>query len=366
MATFSEVFKGFMRNGIYVLDECPYCGAASAARFTGGFSLFECPECNELTTYESFIKDMANDVVYAGLVDSMNAPKPPNGIIDIATYVPNKNARIVIPSGFNALDRLIGGFRGTELTILTGKRSEGKSTIAGQLALNARNAGHKVFFYSGELSADAFQDWLFVQAAGSDYLNRYIDEFGETRYEIEREYAEPHIRNWLKGHIALYDNRIVDSSESNTIIDRARVVKDYYGSELFFVDNLKTARFKKDSERDHFRKQANFAADMLAFANEHNVHVVLVAHPKKEDTGDANDNVSGLSDITDIAHNVITIKRLDDEKRLEAGYDAVLDVSKSRKHGRVGKFKLDFDIKSKRFIMQNSTNIERYNWEQEI
>ena len=63
---------------------------------------------------------------------------------------------------------------------MSGKRGEGKSTILSQTTLNVIDQGHKVGFYSGELSAFRFQQWLFGQAAGARNMEAFVDEFGAT------------------------------------------------------------------------------------------------------------------------------------------------------------------------------------------
>ena len=64
---------------------------------------------------------------------------------------------------------------------------------------------------------------------------------------------------------------------------------------------------------------------------ERNVHVVLVAHPRKGDSGDINEDVGGSSDITNRASNVVQITRLSEEKALEMGYGSVATIAKNRK-----------------------------------
>ena len=53
---------------------------------------------------------------------------------------------------------MLGGLAEGELTIMTGKRGEGKSTLSGQIALNLVNDDIPICYYSGELNKDAFQD----------------------------------------------------------------------------------------------------------------------------------------------------------------------------------------------------------------
>ena len=69
-------------------------------------------------------------------------------------------------SNIPELDRAIGGFYEGELSVWTGKRGEGKSTLLGQILLQAMDQGHTVCAYSGELPKAQFKHWASMQAAG--------------------------------------------------------------------------------------------------------------------------------------------------------------------------------------------------------
>ena len=75
------------------------------------------------------------------------------------------------------------------------------------------------------------------------------------------------LKEWLGLKMILYDNTIVKSSERNTILERFAKAHDYYGCELFFVDNLMTARYAIDSDRDYYRAQSNFVGQLVDFCN---------------------------------------------------------------------------------------------------
>ena len=76
---------------------------------------------------------------------------------------------ITIPSGLVELDKKIIGFNKGELSIWSGNNASGKSTLLGQLCLNACEKGFKAMMYSGELTPNRMKDWLHLQAAGRQY-----------------------------------------------------------------------------------------------------------------------------------------------------------------------------------------------------
>jgi twinkle protein len=212
-----------------------------------------------------------------------------------------------------------------------------------------------------------FQAWVVKQAAGSKYLEHYVDDFGADRYRVEP-FIEERIKSWLIDKFILYDNGIVKSSERNSILERFLLAKRYYDCKYYFVDNLMTAKYTRDTDRDYFRQQSNFAGELTDFAMQEKVHVMLVAHPKKGESGDLNDDVAGLSDITNRASNVFFMKRLDDADRekKKVDYDNVLEITKNRDYGALVEVGFDFKVDSKKYIPVVGRTIESYGWESEL
>lgn len=348
----------------YVLDKCPLCGSINSIMFTGK-GMWACRECkkggNDLNSFRELMK--ANPVM-AQFVDSIVEPEAPATMIVVGDYIsPYKDK--IIGTGFGSIDQMLGGLKEGAMTIITGKRGEGKSTLLGQLSLNAIDEGHKVGFYSGELSAGRFQSWLFSQAAGARNMQSFIDPFGAERWAVRAD-VEKKIRKWLGEALVLYDNTKMKSSERHSIMKAFSQSRAFFGCDLFVIDNLMTAKQDTDDDSDALRAQANFANEALNFASENSVHVILVAHPRKGDNGDINDSVSGLGDITNMATNVIQIKKASEKEQKEMNCDAIITVAKNREYGDTGFSRFNFDKTSKRFVPVNGTCVSSYGWEKGV
>lgn len=69
--------------------------------------------------------------------------------------VTDPQAAHAVPYGLSALDDIVGGLRPKELTIVGARPGMGKTAFAGHLALSAAKAGHRVAFFSMEMSGQA-------------------------------------------------------------------------------------------------------------------------------------------------------------------------------------------------------------------
>jgi twinkle protein len=122
-----------------------------------------------------------------------------------------------------------------------------------------------------------------------------------------------------------------------------------------------TARFSRN-DRDFYHEQSEFVGRLVEFSKANNVHVHLVAHPRKAGEGNLiADDVGGSGDITNRADNVFSIKRIVGE---DADFDAGLTILKNRYYGALGtKVRLCFDKTCNRFSEYGYTTDWRYGWE---
>ena len=115
-------------------------------------------------------------------------------------------------------------------------------------------------------------------------------------------------------------------------------------------------------EKDFYRAQSEFVANLIRFVDKTNSHVFLVAHPKKTDRDIEGDDVSGSGDIINLCHNMISIKRVFNNPNV----DSSLTIRKNRFYGDVASdLGLIFDSASKRFAhWEHPEDLDkRYGWQ---
>jgi twinkle protein len=288
---------------------------------------------------------------------------PVFGLIELADVVPidEKNIKI-IKSGLVNLDKALGGFRLGELSIWTGKRGEGKSTIMNQIAIEAIEQGEKVCMYSGEMKAQDIQYWINLQLAGREHVDEYFCEKRQKKVYFVPEDLREKISNWYRGKFFLYDNNIAASkSEESSILKVFEHCVRKYDTKLFIVDNLMTAKYESKSENDFYLRQINFVRDLLQFASNYNVHIHLVAHPKKTKGKIENDDISGRSEITNLAHNVFNFSRLENDNNA----DLAVEILKNRWEGVKDTLGFFYDKSSRRIYSKEQGPYKRYSWQEE-
>lgn len=346
-------------NGTYNYQYCPICGAYERLKIddSGGW-LCDCTGGEKKTLLDLKQEFLKKYPARKDVAELIVEKETPTSFINMGEIQRQENIR-VISTGFETIDNMTGGFQSGSLFVITGKRGEGKSTFAGQLALNAVEQGKKVCFYSGELSSFMFQNWIYTQAAGNNNVESVPDVLGMPRWQVKPEAANK-IASWLDGKLWLYDNRYAEANNKSNVIKGLKKAKVELGCELFFVDNLMTAYAGNDGERDFYRAQSKFVIELVNFASEYNVCVVLIAHPKKSYTDDINDNVSGSADITNLASVVIGVRR-STSADITSETDAILTIGKNRLYGTTGAVGLCYDSTCRQ-LSEQGKKPSGYSW----
>jgi twinkle protein len=290
---------------------------------------------------------------------------PINGLIDLADVSPVDQTNIErVLTGVKSIDKYTGGSLMGELTVVTGKSGQGKSTLLGQFMLEAIEQNIPVCAYSGELRADRFQYWVHLQACSNKHIKDHFDKARDRNvYTIPRNISDK-IKSWYRGKFWLYDNEMnSENNESVGIIKLFTYAAKKYGCKIFLVDNLMTSKFNTGkTDSDFYRAQSNFVGDLIHFAKTYNVHVYLVAHPKKSKGKLEKEDVSGTGDITNRADNVFSVER-DEERPLTN----ILTILKNRSDGAQNiEIALSFDPRNKRFWQESDPKGEhkKYGWEE--
>lgn len=281
---------------------------------------------------------------------------------------------IAIPTGFTALDRAIKGLLLGEVTLLSGINGSGKSSWLNIIMINSIQRGFKVACFSGELTPENMKRWMFLPTAGKQYSVK--DPNHDNVYDVDDKVVGK-IEDWYDGKFYLFNNDYGNRYEQ--ILSDVKEIVSEKGTRLIVIDNLMAVNLGEKGDKND--KQKNFILEIVEFAKKYQVHVIVVAHPRKESGNQTllrKESISGSSDLGNAVQNIAIIHRVGEdfmkraseffgkqktEKYME--YNNVLELCKNRSMGvvdfLVGMY---FEPETRRFKNYQAETIH-YGWEEQ-
>ena len=267
------------------------------------------------------------------------------------------------------MDNAIIGLNKGEVSLVSGSNSSGKSTFINQLCLNILDEGFKASIFSGELTSSRMKNWIHLQAAGRQYTMQ--SKFSENSFYVKPSIGDK-IDAWLKNKLYIYNNDY--GNRFDTLMADLKWLVTEKGVDLVVLDNLMALDILMlDGDRN--QQQARMIIEITNFAKKFNVHVIIIAHPRKVMSFLRKNDISGSGDLSNAVDNVFIVHRVNNDfiksageffgSEVAAGYFTfhnVIEVCKNRDLGiqdyLVG---LYFEIESKRFLNERFDNV-MYGW----
>lgn len=260
-------------------------------------------------------------------------------------------------------DTLYGGIPFGIVCLVAGKRGDGKSTLTSQIMGQAVEQGYNTFAYSGELPNYLYKSWFDFQIAGRNHITE-----NNKDGRINRFITNPNqklINDWYREKAFIYDNRIVEDDEQEDLLKTITQAIMQYGIKVILIDNLMTAMYIDEKQgSDKYDQQGRFVRALTKIALQYNCLILLVAHRRKNSfTTDANDEVSGSGDITNLAGMVLSYDRGTEKEGLRPDQRKLI-IAKNRLFGKINLngIVLDYDEKSKRIYSNDDELIREYGW----
>lgn len=274
-----------------------------------------------------------------------------------------------LPSGITEIDKALRGLKKGFVTLLSGLRASGKSSLIGQIALAAVQKGYRAALFSGELTAENVMRWIYLQAAGRAHT---MPTQWEKYYRISDE-TQARISKWLDEKLYIYNN---DYGNVFDTIQRALTdCIEQHKVDLIILDNMMALDLSQ-LDRDRFTQQSLFVNELTVMAKRHNVHVIFVAHPRKTNGFLRLQDVSGSNDIVNRVDNAFIIHRVNDDFKRSVQSDLhwkndnplldadnIIEICKDRDGGTQDKFiPLYFEPETKR-LKNEPAEVTVYGWD---
>lgn len=200
-----------------------------------------------------------------------------------------------------------GGFRPREFTVLCGSTGTGKTTLLANWS--ASLIKQKVPHYIASVET-GYLDFVARQMAALSGINFSSGERWEPTV-IERFYNNFGEHFAVSNcYLSLYDNRI----PSEVLLQEIKWVIENKGVKIVFLDNLNFF-LEITTANQSIVEMDRVIHDFIIFCKNHDVHIVMVMHPKKTINGrvESEFDIKGSSTAVQEAHNVFLFNRMSDD-----------------------------------------------------
>lgn len=380
----NSVFSGGRK---LILEECPFDSShkgKDAAIFVlnNGAIAFKCfhASCSNNTwqdvrkKFEPNAYDRAEFVRTQPRLNSLKKvePKTDEPLFYTSTTIKMKDrSQIVsIPTGVTKLDKKIIGLNKGEVSCVSGLRGSGKSSWISQVALETIQKKYRVALFSGELSENRVLEWLQLQAAGKQYT--HATDYENYFYVDNR--TKKTINKWLDNKIFIYNNNY--GNDAQKILNSVEQCIAKNKVDLVVLDNLMSMNLESLSG-DKYERQTRLITGLVQYAQNNDVHILFVAHPRKSLGFLRIEDISGSADLANAVENVFIIHRVNTDfktrSKLMFGWrddnelynnTNVIEVCKNRDLGVQDLFVgLQYEKESKRFLNERYET-KHYDWEE--
>lgn len=311
------------------------------------------------------------DKVLELILDAKDSPVP--SVVDLSDVEPTEYEDVDgVTTGLKAIDdELMRLFFGT-LTIVSGQPGSGKSSLLTQLACNSLDNDIGTWLFSGELPNGVEKSWFNYIFAGPRNITDAISRRGNPYKKISTT-TLAEINKTYKGRWHIYRDDY-DNTLDKLIASMTDTVRKY-GARCLILDNFMC--IDTETSEEELRSQTDTIKKLIEFAKKYQVAVILVCHPRKMDAGTNVGiyDIAGTSNIVNLAHRTIGLRRVTDAERENAAkysekrrqllkYDVIVTIVKDRMFGRqnidVG---LYYDPASRRFFSDMDEYDRRFSWD---
>ncbi len=182
--------------------------------------------------------------------------------------------------------------RMNELSIMTGFSGSGKTMLLNYLCCHLASLGNKICIASLEIRVEETISCLVAQTLGKDVP--------DCREELTKG------MNWLGDGFWFYDH--VGQADFEQMMESFTYAHKRHGINIIVIDSL----MKCGLSFDDYKGQKLLVDKLADFVQRYDVHVFLVAHSKKKESEKeyvGKMDVKGITEITDMAHNVLSVWR---------------------------------------------------------
>ncbi|HSS95015.1 MAG TPA: replicative DNA helicase, partial [Candidatus Dormibacteraeota bacterium] len=178
---------------------------------------------------------------------------------------------IGVPSGFHDLDRMTGGFKDSDLIIVAGRPSMGKTSIALNIALHAALESKKaVAIFSLEMSKEQLTERLLTEQAQIDAQRLHRGLLSEAEFDRVSNALGP------LGEAAIFidDTPVMDEL---TLQLKARQAKMRHNIDMILVDYLQLMHGRSRGDDNRVQEVSSISRALKGLARELRIPVIAIS-----------------------------------------------------------------------------------------
>lgn len=250
------------------------------------------------TDVESQIEVITNEI------DIMNQSgiKPPSDMVkDYRREIERRKEAKLLKYGLTRLDKLTGGIRPQELTVIAARPSVGKTALALQVAFQLALEKHHILFFPLEMSSAQLMERIACRETDIDHerlkapknLTERDAEMLDTFLNLHEEITSPYMH-------------IIEGVSTLAEIKRHIL---HYKPECVFIDQL--SKLRENRRFNSLREQFTYMTTSLKhFTMDYNIPIILMAQINRELQGNTVPTLNMLKEsgsIEEDADNVIML-----------------------------------------------------------
>lgn len=206
------------------------------------------------------------------------------------------------------LDYLLKGLEYGKMNLWSGITNHGKTTLMIQIAKECLKKHKKIFYFSGEQTAEEFKNYLYVGMCNKEQMEFLKDKHNERIIDTKpKDELINYFDNIYSKDLFLYNNNLIE----NDINKMIKVMRKAFnqGVRIFFIDN-----FMQLDNSEMLEEQTKIVEQFKRFARDRKCIVNLVAHPRKTQFQKSRltiFDIAGTQNIANKSANICTIMRKD-------------------------------------------------------
>ena len=195
--------------------------------------------------------------------------------------------------------------------------------------------GYPVGVFSGEQNSEQLKRWLYNIAGGALNIPTF-DQLSGKNVSVIDSYNVEMMDAYFADKLYLFDRK-KNGRSVEFVLTTIKYLYQRYGVKIFFIDNLMSIKFKGDK----FEAHSDFINDIKLLLDKFGIMVFLVAHPRKDSDNSMAErsipnlaSISGTSDITNLADNVIAYHKFEPGGQQKTNF--IKQVKKNNPKGPTG------------------------------